>query len=181
MASIVTNAPLEVQQLKQFGDGRDLVGFLFGRDLPQGEGVLGGPGADQVQSLDAARGAARAPGRLAVDGDVADLQAVTQGGEPGEQTALQSQRVEAVEDALEGVVAGHAVVWIEETGQPVAAALGEGLDLLPGVGAGDDGAQGDDDDVEQAMTLAVLASGVTQLGEVVPDGQDAGGGHASVP
>src|SRR4051794_11713065 len=101
IASIVTSAPLEVQHLQQLGDGRDLVGFLFGRDPPQSGEVLGGPGADQVQSLDATRGAAGAPGRLAVDGDVAAPQAVTRGGEPGEQAALRSQGVEAVEDALE--------------------------------------------------------------------------------
>ena len=101
-------------------------------------------------------------GRLAVDGDVADPQGVADGGEPGQQAALQGQRVEAVEDALEGVVGRHAVGQVEEAGQPVAAALGEGLDLLPGVGAGDDGAQGDDDDVEQAVALAVLASWVAE-------------------
>src|SRR4051812_43643423 len=69
---------------------------------------------------------------------------------------------------------GTPVVHLEEAGEPVAAAPGEGLDLLEGVRAGDDGAQGDDDDVEQAMTLAVPASRVRQVREVASDGQGAG-------
>src|SRR3954466_3950280 len=120
------------------------------------------------------------PRRLAVDGDVADVQRLADGGEPGEQTALQGRGIEAVEDALEGVVGRHAVFQVKETSQPVASTLCEGFDLLPGVRTGDDSTQGDGDDVEQAMTLAVLASWVSQIGKVLPNGQTTQG-HASIP
>ena len=47
--------------------------------------------------------------------------------------------------------------------QPVAAFAAEGLDLLPVLGAGDDGTQGDDDDVLQVMQAAVGRRGSFSL------------------
>ena len=49
MASIVTIAPCQVQQLQQRGDGGDLVGLVVDGDLAQDQAACAGPGADQVQ------------------------------------------------------------------------------------------------------------------------------------
>ena len=116
------------------------------------------------------------PQRLAVDGDVVDLQRAAGGLDPAQQAALEGHGVEAVEEALEGVVRRGIVGQIEETRQPVPALAAEGFDLLPGVGIGDDGAQSDDDDVEEAVALAVLAAGILEGAEVALDGEG-GRGH----
>ncbi len=67
--------------------------------------------------------------------------------QPTEQGGLQGLRLEAVEDTFEGVVRGDAVGQFQEATQPVLSAASEGLDVGPRVGAGDDGADGEDEDV----------------------------------
>jgi hypothetical protein len=101
---------------------------------------------------------------------VADLQRAAGGLDPAQQAALEGHGVEAVEDALEGVVRGDATGQGEEASEPVATLATEGRDLLPGVGIGDDGTQGDDDDVEEAVTSTVLASGIPEGAEMALDG-----------
>src|SRR5947209_14831810 len=54
------------------------------------------------------------------------------------------------------------------------------FDLDPGVGPGDDGADGEGDDVPQAVKAAVLSAGVPESGEAAADG-NGGLGHGSPP
>ena len=55
---------------------------------------------------------------------------------------------------------GDAVGQRQEASEPVPAAPGKEGDVLPGVGPGDDGAQGHGDDVEEQVTLAAVDPGV---------------------
>ena len=50
IASIVTSAPSRSSNSSSWGMAVISLDFSDGRDLPQGQGVLGGPGADQVQA-----------------------------------------------------------------------------------------------------------------------------------
>ena len=155
---------LDLQQIQERGDGRDFVGFGVHGHLTQGEALGRRPGADEVQRAEFGRpGAAQ---RLAVDGHVLDPQRRTDRPHPFLEAGLECPGVEAVEDALEGVVRRDAVGQGQEAAQPVAALAAEGLDLLPVLGTGDDRAQGDDDDVLQRMQAAVNSSRVLELGEV---------------
>jgi hypothetical protein len=87
---------------------------------------------------------------------------------------LERAGVQALEDALEGVVRRDAVGQRQEGPQPVQALLAESGDLLPVVGAGDDGAQGDGDDVEQQVAGAPLHARVFQRREAAKDGEGRG-------
>src|SRR3954466_11598719 len=59
----------QIDRLQELGNRPDFVGFLFGRDLAQGDPLLAGPGADDVQRTESLSSVVRAPTRLAVDGD----------------------------------------------------------------------------------------------------------------
>src|SRR5262249_60541704 len=115
-------------------------------------------------------GAGRTQG-LAVDGDVIDPQDADTGVQPAPQAEIQAARGQRGEEAGEGAARGHAVGQVEEGLQPVEAFLGESDDLVPVVGAGDGGAQGDGDDAEQGVVFVTVATArVAQLGEAIPDG-----------
>src|SRR5271168_5083514 len=103
-------------------------------------------------------GRARAAQRLAVDGHVLDPQGFLDRLNPVSETGLEDRGVEPVEDALEGVVRGDAVGQLEEPLQPVATLASKGLDVLPVLGAGDDGAERDDQDVLQPMETPMSPS-----------------------
>src|SRR6476660_6437162 len=148
--------PVQIEHLQQGGDGRDLVGAFRDHHLAQGQVLLDRPGADDLQGVQAAFGAARTPLGLAVDGDVRQVQTAADLVQPGQQAALQGHRIEVVEEPFQGVVAGDTVGQSQEAFQPVVAFAGEGLDVLPGVAVGDHAAQGDDDDVEQVVQPAVF-------------------------
>ena len=71
-----------------------------------------------------------------------------------------------LEDGVEAVVRGDAVGEVEEPGQPVpllAAPVGDGDEVI---GPGDDGTQGDGDDVDERVG-DLAAAGVGQAGEMV--------------
>src|SRR5579872_274882 len=59
----------EVNLLEQLRNRRDLVGLCFGGDLSQGDALLAGPGADDVQGSQSLTGIMRAAAGLAVDSD----------------------------------------------------------------------------------------------------------------
>ena len=141
---------------------------------------LGRPGTDQVQRLPALGAVAGVTQGLAVDGDVLEAQGAGQRLHPPAEAGLEGLRVEAVEDALQGVVRGDAVGQAQEGLQPGAAASGKGDGLLPVLGTTDDGTERDGDDVQQEVSLEVVAARVAEAGEVAGHRQR-GRGHASSP
>jgi len=78
---------------------------------------------------------------------VLDLQAGTDGGDPLAKAPVNGARIEAVEDAFEGIVGRDAVGKAEYRLEPVEAVTSEGDDLLLILGMGDDGTKGDGDDI----------------------------------
>ena len=93
---------------------------------------------------------------------------------PIQQALLEGLRVEGVEEALEGVVGGDAIGQLQEGLEPVPAVVAEGLDALPVVGVGDDGTDGDGDDVQQEVLAAVDAAGILERAEVPPQAERSG-------
>src|SRR5262245_42346487 len=100
-----------------------------------------------------------------------DPQRRADGLHPLPETRLERLGPEAVEDALEGVMRRDAVGQRQEAPQPACALTAECLDLLPVLGAGDDGAQSDDEDILQAVEPPVAPPRVFQLAEVPGDRQ----------
>src|SRR5204862_8277538 len=99
---------------------------------------------------------------------------------PTPESAGGRMRVQAGEDALEGVMRGGPTGQGQELLQPLQAPAGEGLDLRPGVRPTDHRTDGNDDQVHQQVTLAALAAWVAKVGEVCVDGE-IGCGHDSPP
>jgi hypothetical protein len=103
---------------------------------------------DQVQgrlALGPVEGASKG---LAVDGDDLPLGRLVQRLDPAQEALLELVGVEPLEEAAEGVMRGDAVGQVQEGLEPVVLGVAEVLDVVPGVGPGDDGADGDGDDVE---------------------------------
>jgi hypothetical protein len=69
--------------------------------------------------------------------------------DPAEEAPLEFVGVEPLEEAAEGVVRGDAVGQFQEGPQPGDLGVAEVLDVVPGVGPGDDRTDGDGDDVEE--------------------------------
>jgi len=57
----------------------------------------------------------------------------------------------------------------------------EAFDLLPGVGPGDGGTEGDDEDVAQEKLLGAIDPGIGQGGQMTGQGQVGWGGHGGSP
>ena len=112
-----------------------------------------------------------APEGLAVDGDDLALGRFVQRLDPTKEAPLELGGVKPLEEAAVGVVTGDAVGQVQEGLEPVVLGLAEVLDVVPGVGPGDDGADGDGDDVEQFVEAGAVDAGVGQVGEVVGEGQ----------
>lgn len=82
--------------------------------------------------------------------------------QPTQEGGLWRFWLEAVKDTLEGVMAGDAIGHFEEALQPVQALACEGFDIGPGVGAGDDGADGDGEDVAEQVALTAVKVGILE-------------------
>jgi len=78
-------------------------------------------------------------------------------------------------------VGGNAVSQAQEGPQPGEFVTPVLLDINPGIGAGDDGADGEGDDVPEAVQAAVLAAEVLEVGEAVAQANRGGLGHESPP
>src|SRR5262249_40337726 len=167
----------QVQQLQKLGNGRDFVGLAVYRDLCQDQVGLRGPGTDQVQRPQRRTG--RAAQRLAVDGDLAYADQTSDLAQPCQAAALEDAWVQGGEDALERIVAGHAVRQGQEAPEPGLALPGEHDEVGPVVAVADHAADGQDKDVKEQMARAANNPGVLQRAKVFPERSDASrGGHA---
>ena len=104
----------------------------------------------------------RAAHRLAVYGDHLPLGQLGHLLGPAHETALELLRVQTGEHLTESVVGRDAARQFQESPEPLLLASAEHLDVHPGIGPTDGGANGDGDDVQQLVPLAALYPGVLQ-------------------
>ena len=149
--------------------------------LPQGQRVGRGPGADQVDGPLARIAVVGTPYRLAVDGHHFPGDQVGHRLGPGHEALLELLRVQPGEDVAEGVVGRDAVGQFQEGLEPFQLALAEQFDVDPGVGAADDGADGNGNDVQQLVPLAAVDPGVLQRLEIIHNGRALPLSHHSSP
>ena len=90
---------------------------------------------------------------------------------PGHEALLELLRVQPGADVAEGVVGRDAVGQFQEGLEPFQIALAEQFDVDPGVGAADDGADGNCNDVQQLVPLAPVDPGVLQRLEIIHNGR----------
>ncbi len=120
--------------------------------MRQGETGIAGPDVDHVQGREAAAFGDGVADRLAIEGHHFIL-VQRPAEQPGElpEGGFEGLRIEKAEDATEGVVAGHAVFQRQQLLQELLLGFDELGDLQARPGAGDGGAQGHEDDVEQLV------------------------------
>ena len=94
--------------------------------------------------------------------------------------AVEGTRVDALKDTLEGVMGRNTIGQCEETLQPSMALFAKRVDLLPIIGATQDGTKGDNDDVEQLMSFVAVDARVFELAEMVFDGKRGSQGNSSM-
>ena len=158
-------ATLEVQQLEQFGDRRDLVRLLLARDLAQRQAVLAGPGGDQVQRPQAGPGGERPPLGLAVDGDQLAAGRLVQCLRPAEQIRRELLAVEQPEHAAERVMRRRPARQGQERLQPLELHVGERRHVAPIVRTARHGEDRDRHDIEEQMVAGILVARVLEVGE----------------
>src|SRR5512144_1088766 len=78
---------------------------------------------------------------------------------PAQQGLLEGRRIESGEHASEGSLAGDAVGQVKEAGQPTPTAGAEFVDGGEGSGPGEDGADGDEGDVDQGVSAGAFDAG----------------------
>ena len=147
----------DVEHLQERRDRSDFVGFRIDGNLAERQVLGGSPGADQVQRPELRRSGTAE--RLAIDGDMLDVDRRCDRLNPRAETRLERLRLDSVENALVSVMGRDTLGQVQETPKPVAAPFAEGLDLLPVLCTRDDGAQGDDDDVLQRVDATVSSPG----------------------
>src|SRR5262245_18925089 len=95
--------------------------------------------------------ATRAACGFAVDLGTLQAQAAAHSVHPTDEAVLEGLRVQRGEDTVECVMRGDAILQAEEAGEPVLLGVAEQGDVVPGLGAAQNGAQGDDQDVTQQV------------------------------
>src|SRR4051812_41257936 len=145
------DAVLQRQRLEQRWDRGDLVRLAIDLTLAEGQALLAGPGADQMQwplRPAAVEGAAQG---LAVNGHDLPVEGLGKGLSPGAEAGLEGIRVDQHEDAPEGVVRGNAVSQAQERPQPAQLVTAIERDVVPALGTGDHSAHRDHQDIDQPM------------------------------
>ena len=103
------DAPAQLQQRQQLGDGGDFVGMGLGAGLAQHQVILGGPGAHQVQRGPALPPVMASPQGLAVDGHHLSLGQLGHRSHPGHETGAELVGVQPAEHPPKGIVGWNAV------------------------------------------------------------------------
>ena len=170
---------IEIQQLQQFRNRGDLVGFGVRRHLAERHVILHRPGADHVQGGAADAASRRTTSGLPIDGHGLQRrrpkgnrdQAVTihQHRHPVLKTFLELLGIKQAEDAAEGVMRGDAPRQSQEGLQPVALGFARVGDLQPTVGAAEDGAHRHEDDLLQEMPSSLFATWIGEACKVLDE------------
>jgi hypothetical protein len=117
---------------------------------------------------------------FAVDGNVPDLERLSDGGNPILKATMEGLGIDAIEDPFEGVVGGDAVGKFEETSQPIVSLFAERFDLLPIFGATQNRTKSDHEDVLQKMKFVPVDARVLELAKVVLNGKPGNHGNSSL-
>lgn len=162
---------LQSQALEQARDGGDLVRLVGSRLLAEHQALAAGPGRDEVKRLAALGAVVSASGGLAINGDdfrtVGFARGGAQGLDPTEEALLEQLRVEGVHDIAQGVVAGQAVLIGQEATQERQGLLAPQADRHEVVGAGQRGAQHEQQDLGQQVEHLAALTRVPQGGKVI--------------
>ena len=147
------NAALQCQRCQQLRNCGDLIGFLRRGGLAQYKAYVGGKGTDKMQGARLGLGCA-APTAHSVNGDHRiGIERRHKLADPAPKRGFKLVRIEGREYAPESVMGGNSVFKDQKASQPVDPLFGPGLDVGELVGAAQNCAHRDGQ----------------QLGQIVPD------------
>ena len=172
---------LQFQLFEQERNGRDFVGFLRGRDLAQHQVGFRRPRTDHVQRLLAFGRRAAAPRRLAVDGHDLAVEIKIQRFDPTGEARDELDMGDFAKHIAKSIMRRNAVGQDDELFEPIEFLVAKRLHPGERVGAGDGGADGDEDDVAEGMELGSFDAWVFERGKVVKEGTGESLGHTSSP
>ena len=112
----------------------------------------------------------RATQRLAVDGNDLIRKQVSKGTNPCQETALECRRIKVGEDTPECVVRRDTVGQVEKGAEPFLLGVAKVGYLCPAISATDDGADGNDQDIQQFVPLGAVNARVFEAAKVLLDG-----------
>jgi hypothetical protein len=101
--------------------------------------------------------------------------------QPAPQASQELPRVEQAEDTAERIVRRNAVRQLQEAAEPLAFRPTKGGDFDPGVAAAQTRAQGDDDDVDQAMQPGSIQAWIGQRRKMAKHGNSGHCRHGHPP
>jgi len=132
----------------------DFIGLFLGGDLSQGDALLAGPGADDMQGAQAVGGVVRTAAGLAVDGDESIGRGVVGRdgvGDPILEAALEGLGLEGDEQSANAIARGDTVGQGEEGVQPILAIDSPAMNGGRSIAVAENAANGDDDNVAQEV------------------------------
>ena len=141
--------------------------FSCDDDLAQRQLVLRRPRRDHVDRRPTRSTISGPAESLAVDRHDAVLGQFLHSLDPAQQALLERRGVEPGQDAPEGVLRGDAIAQVEVAGEPAPPVAGELVDPRDRVGAGEDAADGHEDDIDQRMLAGPLHTRVVEILEVL--------------
>ena len=142
---------MQIQQLEQLGNRRDLVGLLRRLDLTQHHAIRRAEGTDHVDRPFAFPSAVRSTQRLTIDGHYRAFRHVMAGLHPVGKRALQLLGIHQGHDPGQGVMARHSSHKITVLAEKVQLRVAKILDLIPTFSTTDHRTDRQKQDVRQLM------------------------------
>ncbi|MDR3558458.1 MAG: hypothetical protein P4L61_02920, partial [Candidatus Pacebacteria bacterium] len=141
------NAASDIEGLEQLWNCRNFIGFVLRFDLPQDQTVPGGPCANHMDTRFTIGAIMRATRGFSIDGHNIGITHRKSATNPDGKTLGEFLGIEQRENSSERVVRRNAFGQIQEGSEPLLFSLAEVGDLTEIVGAANDGAEGDNNDV----------------------------------
>ena len=163
------NGSPQGQGLYQFRDGSDLIGLVSGLELAQHQADIRSPGTDQVYRGAAVGSVVGAAQGFSIDGDCFTLEGFGKLPHPAGEEVMEPLGIELGEETAEGVMGGDAVGQFQEFLKPVKLGAAVFSYLGPGVGAADEGAKSNQEDIVEQVP-GVVPSGVLDAVEMFAEG-----------
>jgi hypothetical protein len=126
-----------------------------------------GPSTNQVDGILAFRPVVGATSLLTIHGDNLAPRGLENGLYPGDKAGLELLAIDSSKDPAKGVMRWSTVLQFQKLSQPVEPFVTEQLHVIPGLSATDDSADGNHDDIDQAMVDEMLGPWVFQISEML--------------
>ncbi len=146
--------------MQEFRKRLDFIGFPINFDLSQDQPMGSRPGTDPVNGVLAQTAVMRATECFAINRYHLTLGEFAHGAQPIQKATLELLRIQSGKDPSEGIGGWNAIGQSEKLFQPFLLGGAPRLDLHPSVRTTDDGADGDDKDINQKMLFRTSNSWV---------------------